>query len=67
MHVCLHLGILYTQQWRIQDFEKEGARPRFLGEGGGAPQMLRLNWGVKMTNKLLTTGQTEGARAPAPL
>ena len=53
-------------QWRIQDLGNEGTRPLLLVKGGGAHHISGLNWGLKMTNKLLTTGETEGARAPAP-
>ena len=46
--------------------EKEGARPVFLVKGGGTHHIFGLNWGLKITYKLLTTGQKEGVRAPRP-
>ena len=41
----LHMGILNTQQWRIQDFPEEGApTPR----GGGAPTYEFAKFSQKM-------------------
>ena len=53
-------------QWRTQDLEKEGARPPLLVKGGGEHHIFGLNWGLKGTNKPLTTGQKERARPPVP-
>ena len=45
--------------------KKEGARPLFFVQGESAHHILGLNLGLKLTNKLLTTGQNEKPRAPS--
>ena len=63
---CFAGELILQCQWRIQDLEKEAGRPIFLPKGGGAHPILGLNWVLKMTSKLVTTGKKEGARPPAP-
>ena len=56
---------LHQLQWRIQDLEKEGARPLFLVKGGGAPPIFGLNWGVKWTDKLQAKRRGRAPRDPS--